>query len=467
MQQRLQDNYVLSQLISTFESQEEGINAYFEDKELLQMIAYYEEAMDYERALEVAEQGLTHFSFNSEFFISKARVLARMQAYPEALHVTQEGLAVSPGEHELELLRVFSLTELGELDAAMTIIDDRLQQAKGDDRVDLLVCQAHIFEKRKDFEAMFNALKKALIINPNETKAVEKIWVAVESIKNYKESVLLHKYIIDRNPYNHLAWYNLGHAYACLGDYPESIMSFEYSFLIDANYEAGYKDCADMCFQIGKFKQALSIYLDAHRQFGPDMEILVNIGRCYIELNDPAEAAKYLKMATKIDRYDDEAHYYLGVGYFQQGRFEQAIASFVEAIKLDDHREEYYADLAKAYHLTGEYSLANYYFHRATQIGPEEMTYWFHHIVFLFDIGAIDAAADVLDDAEFHTYGPEILYVRAALAFQRKNRKEGMKFLTEAIDECPMSVESFYAVFPDAKKDESIRSLIDYYLAEK
>jgi tetratricopeptide (TPR) repeat protein len=464
MQQRLQDNFVLNQLVASFEAQEEGLRTFFEDKELLQIIEFYEDEFEYEKALEVAQIGLTQYNFNSDFYISKARVLALMEEYDGVIETIQEGLSIAPNEIELKLFGIHAKIEMGKIEDAKIEIKKLLAEASGDDRVDLLICKAHIHEKEKDFEAMFNALKKALIIDSNEIKALEKIWIAVELCKNYKESVLLHKYVIDRNPYNHQAWYNLGHAYACLGEYPESIMSLEYSFLIEPSFEIGYKDCAEMCFQVGRFRQALSIHLDALKEFGADMELLVSIGRCYLELNTPGEAKRYLAKATKIDPYDDEAHYYLGKSLFQTGAFKKAIACFAEAIKLENRREEYYADLAKAYHVTGDYTLANYYFNKATETGPEEMTYWFHHILFLLDIDAIDAAADVLEEAEAQTYGSEILYIKAAIAFLRKDRCDGVSFLTEAIEEDLSCLPSFYALYPNYIEDEEIKALIDYFV---
>ena len=464
MQQRLQDNYVLNRLVSAFEAQEEGINTYFEDKELLQIIHFYEDEYEFAKALEVAQIGLDQYSFNSDFFISKARVLSMMEEFEGVIDAVEDGLNVTPNELGLKLLRIYAQIHLGNLAEAKVEIKELLLAAKGDDRVDLLVCKSHIHEKEKDFEAMFNALKKALIIDPNEMKALEKIWISVEICKNYKESILLHNYIIDRNPYNYHAWYNLGHAYACLGEYPESIMCLEYSFLIEPNFEMGYKDCAEMCFQVGRFKQALSIYLEALNEFGIDMESLVSIGRCYLELNDPVEAKRYLAQARTVDPYDDEAHYYLGRSHFMIGEFKEAIPCFAEAIKLEDRREEYYADLAKSYHLTGEYTLANYYFNKATEAGPEEMKYWFHHMVFLFDIGAIDAVEDVLEEAELHTYGPEIIYARAALAFYRQDQKSGIALLSEAIEEDANSLDSFYALYPKFEEDDAIMSLIGYFV---
>lgn len=49
---------------------------------------------------------------------------------------------------------------------------------------EILLMEAFIQESMKDFDKMFYTLREALIINPNNTEALEQIWVSVEFSKN-------------------------------------------------------------------------------------------------------------------------------------------------------------------------------------------------------------------------------------------------------------------------------------------
>jgi tetratricopeptide (TPR) repeat protein len=310
---------------------------------------------------------------------------------------------------------------------------------------------------------MFKTLSMVLNMDPINRRALEKIWVCVELCKNYKASIKLHKALIDRQPYNFHAWYNLGHAYSCIGEYKLAIMSLEYSFLINEDFEIGYKDCAEMCYQVQRYNQALDVYLNALDQFGPDHELLVSIGQCYLELNNIPTARKYLKKASHLDPYDDETYYLLGKCATFTGDWRLAIKYYQKAIEIEDRREEYYAGMAEAYYKTGNHTNADYYYRKATETGPEQVDYWYEHLVFLIDLEAYDNAIQVLEEAEYHTYGTELLYCRAAIYLLKGRQAEGIACLTEGIEEDASKLNSFFNLY-NYEKDPTVKSLISYYV---
>src|SRR5690606_22624009 len=136
------------------------------------------------------------------------------------------------------------------------------------DLVDIALCEAYLYEKQKQYEKMFEALKEALRIDPSNEEALEKIWWSVENCKMYDESIVFHKELLDRDAYSYLAWFNLGQGHSCNGDYEEAIEAMEYSFLINPDFELGYLECAETCIQIGKYEQALRIYRELIDNFG-------------------------------------------------------------------------------------------------------------------------------------------------------------------------------------------------------
>lgn len=87
-----------------------------------------------------------------------------------------------------------------------------------------------------------------------------------------------------------MAWYNLGHAYSCLGEYEKAVEALEYSFLINSHFEQGYLDCAELCLQVNMYEKALRCYQEANEMFGPDAELIVYIAECLIKLNRHKEA---------------------------------------------------------------------------------------------------------------------------------------------------------------------------------
>src|SRR5690625_6815507 len=79
-------------------------------------------------------------------------------------------------------------------------------------------------------------------------------------INSFEESIELHKHIINEDPYSYMAWYNLGQAYSCVGQYEKALAAYEYSYLIEPGFELGYQDRGDLFFELGRYKEALECY---------------------------------------------------------------------------------------------------------------------------------------------------------------------------------------------------------------
>jgi tetratricopeptide (TPR) repeat protein len=101
----------------------------------------------------------------------------------------------------------------------------------------------------KDYNAMYDTMAEAVMLDCKNEEAMERIWISAELSRRYEDSVKLHLDIIDCDPYNYQAWYNLGHGYTCTWEYEKAVEALEYSYIINPEFESAYLDCADTCRQ--------------------------------------------------------------------------------------------------------------------------------------------------------------------------------------------------------------------------
>ena len=93
---------------------------------------------------------------------------------------------------------------MGEFVTALNLIEDiKRSQHKADD-VEILLVEAFIQESMKIYDQMFYKLQEALKLNPNNTEALEQIWISVEISKNLRK-VSDYIRIDNNNPYSYLA----------------------------------------------------------------------------------------------------------------------------------------------------------------------------------------------------------------------------------------------------------------------
>lgn len=314
---------------------------------------------------------------------------------------------------------------------------------------------------------MFYSLKQVLEIDPDNNEALEQIWMSVELSKKYDESIALHKALIDNNPYSYRAWFNLGHAYSCTGEYDQAIEALEYAFIINPDFEAAYMDCAEICFQERKYEKAFAIYEESVERFGPDAETLVFMVECLMPLKKYEEAKVLLLKALTIDPYNDEVHFFLGECHHANRKFKSAIKAYNKAIKIEDRREEYHLSIAKSHEALGDIDLANHYYKKATHIASEQNQYWIEYALFAKRHRSIEAALDILNKADLFAVGADLMYHRAACMFELGLRKQALATLEEALMDDISWAQNFIDLCPQVVNDKKVKAMIRYYRGEQ
>ncbi len=454
-------------LVNEFETMsQEGNVSFLEEQDFLKLINYYEKEFLFEKAIEVADHALVQYGFSADFHIKKAQLFLATRNSEQAMSILDKAQIFAPAELDIHLLRAKILSSLGQYSDALALIGTMKEKANPEDLSSIFLSEAQVFECLKEYDKMFESLKESLNCDANNEEALERVWVCTELTKKYQESIDFHTTIIDENPYSYLAWYNLGHAYSCMGEYERAVEAYEYSFIINEDFELGYRECADLCFQTCEYHKALGFYLEALDMFGPDSDLLANIGECYMQQRKYGMAQDYFNKASKLDPYNDEVYFFLGLCHAREDRWVSAINAYFKAIEIEDRREEYFNNLAKAFAKIGEFAKAHYYFLKATEIGPEQCEIWKDHTAFLLHIGEYDKAIDVVEEAEFNAVGTELLYCKAACLLARGDDREGLEALRQALMEDIDMSELIFEILPTLKDNIPVHQLINYCLAE-
>lgn len=468
MEHRTKRNHPPHELISEYEARtEQGEQMYLAEKDFYQLISYYEDEYEIPKALDVVDHAISLHSYCADFLIIKARLLFGMHKPLRALHHLDQAEIISPRELDIYLLRAKVLCEIGHLETAFAILASARKFSVGTDLVDIALCESHIYEKQKFYDKMFEALKEALRIDPSNEEALERIWWSVENSKKYDESIAFHRELLDRDAYSYLAWFNLGQGYSCKGDYADAIEAMEYSFLINPDFELGYLECAETCIQINKYEQALRIYKELIDNFGGDSEELVRLAECEFHTDRIKDSKRTLVEAIKLDSYNDEAFYYLGRCFSALGEYKNAISALIKAIDLEDRREEYFAELALAYQATGEAGKSDFYFRKATEIGPEMAELWCLHVRFLITMEQYEKALDILEESEYHTTSPELNYCKAVCLLRLNRESKGMHVLREALTDDFEKHGMLFELYPELRENPEIISMLRYYQGEE
>jgi tetratricopeptide (TPR) repeat protein len=415
----------------------------------------------------VVNIALEQYKYRSDFYIIKARLLLASKKVSASLEVLDFVQLIAPYESEIPILRAKALAMSGDFTSAQSILESIKEKALSGDLLDVYLCESHVYELMKQYDMMYESLIQAVQIDPLNEEVLSRLWTSINLSRKYIECIAIHKQLLDKNPYSYLAWYNLGHAYACIQEYEMAIDAIEYSFIINPEFENGYIDCADLCVSIQNYERALGIYQEANLIFGNDSELLVYISECQILLNRIAEAKENLFLAIKYDNYNDEAYYNLAQCYHRQGEWYSAISAYHKALSIEDGIESYYLGLAKAYVQVEDYTKATINFKMATKTGHELFICWYEYACFLLKMGLYTEAIIVLDDADEYTYAAELIYCRAMAHFFLKEKNLGLQYLEEALLENYSIHRIIFDIAPELEVNNEIQSMINYFKDEE
>lgn len=465
---RLENIQDLNELVSTYEAMSQsGTVAFAEETVILRLANYYRQTKNSEAALSIIGDGLEQYASAADLYAFKASLFAEIQQDELALHYLKIALILEPYSPTLLLLKAELLIRAESNEEAQEVILLLKTCAKGRDLELTYLLEAKLYENIDDYDEMFDSLEEVLRRNPSNIDALHHIWIAAELSGRYEDSIELHDWLTDEDPYSYLAWLNLGHARLCLEEYEDAIEAYEFALVINENCELSYRECATVYLQLHNYKKALEMYQEYLEHFKADSDIYAKMGFCQQKQGEHTQAMIWYRKALHLDKNNDEVLFRIGECLALQGNLESAAVTIQKAIDIDDSIEEYFYALGQILSILGEKQKASDAFCRANEIAPENTKFWIGHSKFYREHANLDMALEIINEAEMNVMGTDLLYSRVICLFEMGNRKEALSYLHEALVEDFCMHEMLFQELPYLEHDREVQSLIYYCQSEE
>lgn len=434
----------------------------FAKRDFLDLIEHHKGQMEYAEALTVSDFALTIHLLDAELLMLKTDLLLENKRPQEALAMMSLLEKVCPDEISILCLRARAMFQLDENELARALLAGAKSWAPTSRMAEILLLEASLLQRTGEKEEAYQRYKEILTLEPRNRTALEKIWLASESSRNQKDSLAFHLVIIDRDPYNGMAWFNCGQAYYYLLRYEEALEAFEYAGMLEPQFSLAFCYAAEVALAIGQPKRALKNLYDI-LQRSHDPGILKLMAQSYQALQIPGKARQYFLQARNLDPLDDDTYYQLGKIYMHEGKPSIAARYFERAVNLDDRNEEYMLALAEAWYQEGRTGEAEACMVRATEIAPEIPEPWIRYALVHWQREDWDGTLHILEDALEHTWDSGIYYLMAAAQIKKGQRKEAFRSLEEALGEGYESHDVFFTYLPDMKQDKDVKAILRYF----
>ena len=464
MNENNQNTQLLQNLVCDFEALFlRGEFRTFNKEEFEQLIKYYRSNNNIDKALEITELAIEQYQYITDFYMMKSELLLQNLNPEKALDHIKYCEELSPYSFEIKLQKVKALSMMGNRKEVEELLNELKTFSKLNYSAEFSIIYSYVSEYSGEYETMFLHLKDALITEPHNSEALERLLPATLLTRKYEESLSFHMQLINESPYNHLAWYNAGQIYSALLEYENAIDALEYSFIINPFFESGYLDYGDLCMQTGNFYKAAKVFEEYLCRFEADSEVYSDIIECYLKLKKFKQAKEHAYSSIKIDPFNDEVYYKLGLIYQNMGKWQKALNAFQKAMDIDEEREEYIDGIAQMYIKLKDLKKAEYYFDKLIRTNTPEEQYYISYIHFLIDQGKYNKAKNVIRISENVAYSPLFGYLEAMISFRDNNKREALLLLDDALSENPDCCEEFFRWAPELQQDAEIISIVKYY----
>lgn len=433
---------------------------FFEKKEFTQLINYYENKQLTEKALEVIEYAIEQHPFTAQFLVRKAHILIDAQQETEALQLLEQAEHFDASNMDIFLLKADILARHNRFDEAFDILEYAKIRISQSDMEELHLAYANIYEHQENFDKMFDSLKAALLADPDNEDALERIWLCTELARKYQESIDLHNQILDKNAYSHWAWFNLGHAHIGLNNFEAAAEAYEFAFTIEEDFEMAYNYCAESFLEMENFDEAIRIYKSALTIFPKHLEFCMQLGSCYEAINQYPQAKNYYIKAARIDKTNAKIYFRLGECYSEEERWVHALSAYESAMNLAKDNPEYIAGVAEANYQLDNNEKANELFKEALEIDTMNLDTWVQYISFLIALEQYDNAYEAIEIAEKYCNELELKCSKIAAMYWHKHRKEALQLFQFLLLENKKAFETLFHLFPELEKEQAILRVI-------
>lgn len=455
----------LEDLLRRYEDVKNGeATGILDEDEFERVIEYYFQNNNEEQALLACDIARTYYPFSSSVLLLRAEILTQSQKFGQALKVLDELEQYDQHNLDAVLLRSDILLSQFKYDQAAAHLEQRVQEFSGKDKIEILLELSDVYDECEEFDAVFDTLKRIVKLDRRNEEALQKLCFWADFTDRNEESVALHTELTEEDPYNALAWFNLGAAFQGMKLYEKAIDAYEYCVAIDEKFEFAYRNMADAYMRMKWYEKAIEV-LEKHLEIAKAEDVIFEaMGYCWEKKKDFPKARHYYRQASQLSPQDDSIFFKIGETYARERQWEKAVKSYSVALHLNKENASYCMAIGNCLMEMDATSEALVCYLNAVRLKPGNKTTWAALIRGLYKAGYYEEALTQIEVARENCGDkPDFRYFQSALLLELGKSKEAMLQLEKALKEAPAKAKIFTELNPEYLRRNAVAELLGKY----
>lgn len=457
----------LDELLRRYEEVRAG-NGMMDEDEFERVIEYFFQNSNEEQALLACNIARTYYPFSAIILVLRAEILTQAQKFGQALKALDEAEQYDNTNLDAVLLRSDILLGQQKHQQAASWLESRAPDFTGREQLEILLELADVYDECEDYNAVFDTLLRVLKKDKRNDEALQKICFWADFTERLEESVVIHQKLTDEDPYNALAWFNLGAAYQGLKMYEKAIDAYEYCVAIDEQFEFAYRNMADAYMRLKWYEKAIES-LERNLEIAkPEDVIYEALGYCWEKQKDFPKARHFYREASRLSPQDDSIFYKIGETYARERQWEKAVKSYSVALHLNKDNASYCLAIGNCLMELGIQTEALVCYLNAVRLKPGNKSTWIALTKGLYRAGLYEEALMQLDVAKDHCGAKaDFHYYQAACLMELGKTKESLLQLEAALTMAPTKAKVFTELNPEFLRRTAVAELIGQYKKRK
>ena len=212
--------------------------------------------------------------------------------------------------------------------------------------------------------------KKALRLDKGNSRIrINKALLLIDMDRN-DDAVAELEAVVEAEPDNPLALYNLGVAYMASGDAASAMPRLIKTIKLNPDLFGASLSLADVYRRLGNLKKAESVLKTLTRRAEWMADAWDMLGLVEADRKNWSQAKKYHSKALMLDPFRAKSHYNIGIALQEEGRLKESAEAYKAALKIQPNDAEAQNNLGLVFAAAGLFDKAAKHHRKALDIAP-------------------------------------------------------------------------------------------------
>ena len=274
-----------------------------DEENLLDLARKHKKSRRWEQAQLIYLQLLKSSPQKIEYLLALGQICKESGKFSDAIKYLYNALKINPNNDLVENLLIETIAEESKLSAFTKVgkQEEKINFAK------LLNSKAHNFQSKGDYESAINSFKKALVVDPMYTVAMNNLASLLRRLKRLNEAKDILEYVIKISPMFVEAYINLGNVFYELAEFQKAIQQFTRAKKINSNNANAHNNMGLSYWELGMNSEALVCFERASAIAVDNTNYIGCIANTYLYLGQVDKAIETIKNAIVLFRKGGKA----------------------------------------------------------------------------------------------------------------------------------------------------------------